>query len=60
MRPPIDGQAVMAHLGIDPGPLVGEALAMLMERRLDDGPMTEDEAFAALDAWAAARDAGDA
>jgi poly(A) polymerase len=57
MRPPIDGQAVMAHLGIDPGPLVGEALAMLMERRLDDGPMTEDEAFAALDAWAVARDA---
>jgi poly(A) polymerase len=60
MRPPIDGQAVMAHLGIDPGPLVGEALAMLMERRLDDGPMSEDEAFAALDAWAAARDAGEA
>ena len=56
MRPPIDGQAVMAHLGVDPGPLVGEALAMLMERRLDDGPMTEDEAFAALDAWAKERE----
>jgi poly(A) polymerase len=58
MRPPIDGTAVMAHLGLAPGPDVGEALAMLMERRLEDGPMTEDEAYAALDAWASARGLG--
>ena len=59
MRPPIDGQAVMARLGIEPGPLVGEALAMLMEKRLDDGPISEEDAFAMLDAWAAARGLGD-
>lgn len=55
MRPPIDGRAVMAHLGLEPGPAVGEALAMLMERRLEDGPMSEEEAYAALDAWASTR-----
>jgi poly(A) polymerase len=60
LRPAIDGTAVMRHLGLDPGPAVGEALAMLMERRLEDGPMSEDEAYAALDAWASARGLGPA
>ena len=45
----------MAHLGIPPGPLVGEALAHLMELRMERGPVPEDEAYASLDAWAAAR-----
>ena len=31
IRPDLDGQAVMAHLGIPPGREVGEALAMLLE-----------------------------
>jgi poly(A) polymerase len=52
LRPPLDGHQVMAHLGIPPGPLVGEALDHLMELRLERGPMTEEEARAALDAWA--------
>ncbi|HXF73572.1 MAG TPA: CCA tRNA nucleotidyltransferase [Actinomycetota bacterium] len=55
MRPPLDGHQVMEHLGIPPGPLVGEALDHLMELRLERGPMTEDEARAALDAWARAK-----
>ncbi len=55
MRPPLDGHQVMEHLGISPGPLVGEALDHLMELRLERGPMTEDEARAALDAWARAK-----
>ena len=33
MRPPLDGAQVMEHLGLAPGPLVGEALAYLMELR---------------------------
>ena len=41
----------MAHLGLAPGPEVGRALAHLLELRLDRGPMTEDEAYAALDTW---------
>ena len=51
IRPPIDGHQVMAHLGIAPGRVVGEAMEMLLEHRLDEGPYTEDEAYALLDAW---------
>jgi poly(A) polymerase len=42
----------MARLGLPPGPQVGEALAFLMEIRLDRGPVDEDEAYALLDTWA--------
>ena len=55
IRPDLDGQAVMAHLGIPPGREVGEALAMLLEARLDAGPLTEAEAYRRLDDWWAAR-----
>jgi len=55
MRPPLDGVQVMEHLDLAPGPQVGEALAYLMEVRLERGPVTQEEAFALLDAWAAAR-----
>jgi poly(A) polymerase len=59
MRPPIDGNRIMRHLGIQPGPLVGEAWNHLLERRIDDGPMDEDTALAELDAWWAARSEDD-
>ncbi len=55
IRPDLDGGQVMAHLGIPPGPAVGEALAMLLEARLDEGPLGEEEAYRRLDAWWAAR-----
>ncbi|MFM8999553.1 MAG: CCA tRNA nucleotidyltransferase [Actinomycetota bacterium] len=55
MRPPLDGTEVMAHLGLPPGPIVGEALDHLMELRLDEGLVDRDAAIAALDAWAAAK-----
>lgn len=48
LRPPIDGRDVMAYLGIEPGPLVGEAMDMLLERRIDDGPYSEEEAYTML------------
>jgi poly(A) polymerase len=53
IRPPLDGRQVMRLLGIPPGPLVGKALDHLLELRLDRGPMSEEEAVAALWAWAA-------
>lgn len=52
MRPPLDGNEVMAHLRIGPGPLVGEARDHLMEVRLDRGPIEKDEAYRLLDEWA--------
>ncbi len=55
LRPSLDGTQVMAHLGLAPGPLVGEALDHLMELRLERGLIDEDAAYAALDAWAADR-----
>nr|MBA2529268.1 CCA tRNA nucleotidyltransferase [Euzebyales bacterium] len=52
IRPPLDGREIMVHLDLVPGPLVGRARSMLLEARLDRGPMGKDEAYALLDEWA--------
>jgi poly(A) polymerase len=52
IRPPLDGNQVMEHLGIPPGPVVGEALGYLLEIRMDRGPISEEEAYRLLDEWA--------
>jgi poly(A) polymerase len=51
IRPDIDGNRVMELLGVGPGRHVGEALAMLLEARLDEGPLGDDEAERRLLAW---------
>jgi poly(A) polymerase len=56
IRPALDGNEVMRFLRVRPGPIVGEALDFLLELRLDEGPMTEDDARTRLAAWA--RDRG--
>jgi poly(A) polymerase len=56
IRPPLDGRQVMEFLGVPAGPVVGEALDFLLEARLDEGPIAEDEAYVRLAAWA--RDRG--
>ncbi|HEX2053688.1 MAG TPA: CCA tRNA nucleotidyltransferase [Actinomycetota bacterium] len=58
LRPALDGNEVMAHLGIRPGRLVGDALNFLMEIRLDEGEITKEEAYRRLDRWHAERQAG--
>ncbi|MDP9388393.1 MAG: CCA tRNA nucleotidyltransferase [Actinomycetota bacterium] len=58
LRPDLDGRQVMEHLGIAPGPAVGRALAHLMELRLEEGPLGEEEARRRLDEWWAAQGAG--
>jgi len=55
IRPPLDGDQVMEHLGVQPGPAVGEALAYLLDLRMERGPIGQDEAFLLLDAWAKER-----
>ena len=55
IRPDLDGRQVMEHLGIPPGPLVGEALRHLLEVRLEEGPLGDDEATRRLDEWWASR-----
>ena len=56
IRPDLDGSEIMAHLDIPPGRVVGEALAHLLEIRLEEGPLGHDEALRRLDAWWATRD----
>lgn len=52
IRPPIDGHRVMEILGIPPGPTVGQAMDMLLEHRLDEGPYSEEEAERLVRDWA--------
>jgi poly(A) polymerase len=51
IRPDLDGLEVMAHLDVKPGPLVGRALAYLLELRLEEGPREREAALHLLDAW---------
>ncbi|HYI62206.1 MAG TPA: CCA tRNA nucleotidyltransferase [Acidimicrobiales bacterium] len=55
LRPDLDGRAVMERLGVPPGPVVGRAMAFLMELRLEEGPLSPDEAGRRLDQWWAAQ-----
>jgi poly(A) polymerase len=58
IRPDIDGTRVMELLGVAPGPVVGEALAMLLDARMEEGPLGAEEAERRLLAWWSARRAG--
>jgi poly(A) polymerase len=51
IRADLDGRQIMGHLGIPGGPLVGEALAHLLELRLEEGPLGESRAYEELDRW---------
>ena len=51
IRPEMDGGDVMAHLGLQPGPVVGRAMKFLLEVRLEDGLLGDDAVRARLDDW---------
>jgi poly(A) polymerase len=51
IRPDLDGNQIMEILGIGPGREVGEAYHFLMELRMDEGPLGEDQAREALLTW---------
>ena len=56
VRPDLDGNQIMAILAIGPGPDVGAAYRHLLELRMEHGPMSYDDARAALLAWWQARE----
>jgi poly(A) polymerase len=51
VRPDLDGNAIMAILGVPPGPVIGRAWAHLKEVRLDQGPLPPEAAEAELRRW---------
>jgi poly(A) polymerase len=55
VRPDLNGDEIMAILGIPAGPQVGQAWRYLKELRLDRGPLEHDEAVAELQKWWNAR-----
>jgi poly(A) polymerase len=55
LRPDLDGGAIMRILELRPGREVGEAYRFLLELRLDEGPLGDDEAEQRLRAWWASR-----
>jgi poly(A) polymerase len=56
LRPDIDGNRVMELLDVGPGRVVGEALEVLLEIRLEEGPLGEEEAERRLLEWWSTRD----
>jgi poly(A) polymerase len=58
LRPDLDGNQVMQVLDIKPGRAVGEAMQFLMDLRLDEGPLGEEEAARRLREWWAERNGG--
>jgi poly(A) polymerase len=51
VRPDLDGNAIMAILGVGPGPEVGRAWRFLKDLRLEQGPLDPEVAERELRAW---------
>ena len=51
IRPELNGQEVMSHLGVAEGQVVGRALNYLLELRLERGPVSPEQAVTDLDVW---------
>jgi poly(A) polymerase len=55
VRPDLDGEQIMALLDLKPSREVGEAYKFLLELRLDEGPLGEEEATRRLLQWWSSR-----
>ena len=51
IRPELNGSQVMERLGLAPGPEIGRVLAFLLEIRLEEGLLGEEEVGRRLDEW---------
>lgn len=56
VRPDLDGEEIMAILGIGPSRVIGEAYDFLLNVRLDEGPLAPEDAKVRLLAWWAQRE----
>jgi poly(A) polymerase len=54
LRPDLDGNEIMAILGVPPGRVVGTALRHLLDLRIEHGPLGKERATHELLRWAAA------
>jgi poly(A) polymerase len=50
-RPDLDGEAVMAYLDVEAGPVVGRALGFLLELKRTEGELDRSELERRLDTW---------
>lgn len=55
IRPDLDGNQIMRILDVRPGPVIGQAYQFLLELRLENGPLSEEDATTALKEWWAAQ-----
>lgn len=55
MRPALNGGQIMDVLGVEPGPVVGQAYQFLLNVRLDEGELDQQQAAERLRAWWAER-----
>ena len=53
IRPDLDGNEIQRILDVKPGPVIGRAYRYLLELRLENGPMSKEDATEALRVWAA-------
>jgi poly(A) polymerase len=51
MRPDLTGEQIMEILDLKPSPEVGKAYKFLLELRIENGPLGEEAAKAALLEW---------
>lgn len=51
IRPDLDGAQIMELLGLEPGREVGQARQYMLDLRIENGPMSTEEATTALLAW---------
>lgn len=52
IRPDLNGDQIMELLGLEPGPLVGQAYRHLLNARMERGQLNRDEAVTELYRWA--------
>ena len=51
IRPDLDGNDIMEILNVPSGPMIGKAYNHLLNVRLDEGPLTREQAIERLTAW---------